>query len=471
MSEARLRLDINYCMDTAVGPEKGLSIKDLEAFSGRLEAIHKELDEERRLGQHSYRDLYADQITREEVKEYAAWARNRFLDFLVIGIGGSSLGPAALINALSHPYHNLLTAEQRAGTPRIFLLENPDPTSLRATLDVLDLPNTLVNVITKSGSTVETWANFAAVYEPLRAAVPAEDLRDHVVVTTDFEQGDLYRLATEMNFRAFGIPRGIAGRYAVLSPVGLLPLAIAGHSVDELLEGAREMDEVARSVASPFRNPAYAYALVHYLMDELKDVRQNVFFPYTDRLGGTADWFRHLWAESLGKKHSVMGDTLNAGPTPIKALGASDQHSQIQLYVEGPFDKLITFVEVADLANQEPIPSPFPELESVSYLGGHNLGHVLNIEKKATEYALTRAGRPNLTVTVPTLDTRTQGHLLTMLMIATTVAGKLYEVNCYDQPGVEEGKTAIYALLGKKAYAERRHEYLGRFPKQERFLV
>jgi len=471
MSEARVRLDLNNCLESAVGTEKGVSVKDLDAFSGRLESIHKELDEERRLGHHSYRDIPADTLTVDDVKEYATWARNRFYDILVIGIGGTSQGAASVVNALTHPYHNLLPLENRSGSPRIFFLDNPDPGSLRGVLDVLDLPNTLINVISKSGSTAEVWANFAAVYEPLRSLVSPDDLKDQVVVTTDGEQGDLVKFALEMNFRAFVIPKGVGSRYSVLTPAGLLPAALVGVNVDEFMAGAAEVDQLCRANASPTKNPAYAYALIHYLMDELKDVHQNVFYAYADRLSTMSGWFRQLWAASLGKKQSVGGDTIHVGPTPIAALGTVDQHSQNQLFIEGPADKLVTFVEVADLAGREPVPDVFTALDSANYMANQTVGQLLAVGKKATEYALTRAGRPNVTLTLPTLDARQVGQLMMLLMVSTTVLAKLYEVNPYDQPGVEESKIATFALLGKKGFAERRHEYLGRFPKSERFIV
>lgn len=470
MSDARVRLDLNYCLDASVGSEKGLSVKDLEAFGSRLEAVHRELEEERKLGQHAFRELPFDDVTRDEVNEYAAWARDRFADVLVIGIGGSGNGPEGVVNALSHPYQNLLTPEQRGPIPRVFFLHSPDPIQLRATLDIVDLTRTLVVVVTRSGNSPETWANFATVYEPIKAAVPADDLKDHVAVVCDTEQGDLAKLATEMNFRAFSIPRGVPSRFGVMSPAGLLPMALAGHSVDEFLYGAREMEELFRANQSVFRNPAYSFALIHYLMDELKDIKQTVLFPYSDRLERTGDWFRQVWSESLGKRQSTSGDTVNAGSTPIRSNGPAD-HSQVQLYVEGPKDKLVTFVEIGALAGLEPIPDALGGIEAVNFMHGQNLGQLLNVEKKATEYQLTRAGRPSLTIQMPALDSRSMGQLMQMLMVATVVAGKLYEVNPYDQPAVEENKVATWSLMGKKAYAERKHEYVNRYPKHDRFVV
>jgi len=470
MSEARVKVDLNYCLDTAVGSEKGLSVKDLEAFGHRLEALHKELEEERKLGSHAYRELPADDVTRDEVGEYAAWARDRFADVLVIGIGGSGNGPEAVVQALSHPYQNLLTPEQRGPIPRVFFLHSPDPIQLRATLDILDLARTLVVIVTRSGNSPETWANFATVFEPLKAAVPAEDFKDHVAVVCDTEQGDLARLASEQNFRAFSIPKNVPSRFAVFSPAGLLPMALAGHSIDEFLDGGREIDELCRANQSVFRNPAYAFALVHYLMDELKEIKQTVFFPYSERLAATGDWFRQLWAESLGKKMSSTGDIINAGCTPIRSNGPAD-NSQVQLYVEGPKDKLVTFVEIAALTGLEPVGEAFASIDAAGFLAGQNLGLLLNTEKKATEYQLTRAGRPSITVQMPALDARTMGQLMMALMVATTAAGKLYEVNPYDQPAVEEGKVATWALMGRKTFADRKPEYIGRYPKHDRFVV
>lgn len=471
MRKERVKLDLNNCLSKVVGGETGLSTADVTAFTSRLETVHKEFEEERKLGHHAFRSLPEDSGAVKKVQEFASSVKGQYSDLVVVGIGGSSLGPRALISALCHPLHNVISAEARDKAPRVFFVENPDPSSIKAVLDVIQPERTLVIVITKSGSTAETMAAFMTVYEHLKDNVPEATLKKNVVAVTDPEAGDLRRMAQVEGWRSFDIPRGIGGRYSVFTPVGLLPAALCGIDVETLVDGARDMEESVIASHDPLHNPAYSFALIHFLFDELKEIRQNVLMPYSDRLSDLADWYRQLWAESLGKRVNSSGDVVHVGTTPIKALGAVDQHSQVQLYVEGPADKLFTFVEVRDHDADRRIPEIFNEYDATSYLGNKYLGELLNFERKATEYALTRAGRPNITLQIPEVTPNFVGELMQLLMVSTVVAGKLYEVNPYDQPGVEEGKKATFAMLDRKGYADKKTEYLSRFAKDPKYVI
>jgi glucose-6-phosphate isomerase len=180
--------------------------------------------------------------------------------------------------------------------------------------------------------------------------------------------------------------------------------------------------------------------------------------PYDTGLADLADWFRQLWAESLGKAKSLDGRTVNVGPTPVKALGAIDQHSQAQLYAEGPFDKALVFVGLRKFAREVTIPKAYPELSACGYLGGHGLGELLEAERQGTEVALAAAGRPNATIFLDELGEHSLGGLFFLLELATAYAGRLYNVDAFDQPGVEAGKVASYALLGRKGYEKEREK-------------
>jgi len=470
MRKERIRLDINYCLDSVVGSERGLSKSDLAAFTNRLEAIHKEFEEERKLGHHAFREVPFDTDTVKAVEDFAGTNRGKYSDLIVVGIGGSSLGARALISALGHPLHNVVSREQRGDTPRIFFVENPDPTSIRSVLEIVNPESTLVNVITKSGSTAETMAGFLLVYEFLKEKAGESAVKENIIATTDPDDGDLRKMAMAHGWRTFDVPRGVGGRFSVLTPVGLVPASLCGIDIDTLVDGARDMEEQISSTSSFLENPAYAYALIQYLMEELNEIRLSVFMPYSDRLSELADWFRQLWAESLGKKSVVSKETIHTGPTPIKSLGAIDQHSQVQLYVDGPADKMFTFIEVRDHSQDMAIPSLFSDYDSCSYLGGKTFGELLNTELRATEYALTRAGRPNITLQIPEVSPNFLGEVMTTLLVSTVVAGKLYDVNPYDQPGVEQGKKATYALMGRSGYTDIKAEYTSRFPKDPKLI-
>jgi glucose-6-phosphate isomerase len=253
------------------------------------------------------------------------------------------------------------------------------------------------------------------------------------------------------------VPDGVGGRFSVLSSVGLLSAAVSGIDIEQLLAGAAAMDKRCLN-ADLWKNPAMLLAGLLRLADVDQGKRLHVMMPYSNRLYLFADWFRQLWAESLGKRVDRRGRTVHCGPTPIKALGATDQHSQVQLYMEGPFDKVVIFVRVAEFDRDISIPKTFKDKDGVAYLGGKTFGQLLNAEQTATEVALTQNGRSNCTLQVPAVNAYTLGQLLYLLEVTTAYAGELYDIDAFDQPGVEAGKVATYALMGKKGFEAKRRE-------------
>jgi glucose-6-phosphate isomerase len=199
-------------------------------------------------------------------------------------------------------------------------------------------------------------------------------------------------------------------------------------------------------------NPAGMFAALQYLAQSENNAPIHVMMAYTDRLYSIADWFRQLWAESLGKQHDRNGNEVFRGPTPVKALGATDQHSQVQLYIEGPFDKTVTFLTVREPAIDLAIPEIYEDVDELSYLGGRTLGELLDAERQATSAALASRGRMNMTIELPRIDARAIGELLMMLQLATVYAGVYYDVDPLDQPGVELGKELTYGLMGRAGF-------------------
>ncbi len=280
----------------------------------------------------------------------------------------------------------------------------------------------------------------------------------------------LRALSREEGIAALPVPANVGGRFSVLSAVGLLPAAMVGIDVDALLAGAREM--VERCETDDLRaNPAATFAALQYLADTEAGAPIHVMMPYSDPLRDVADWFRQLWAESLGKRHTRDGTEVFAGPTPVKALGATDQHSQVQLYVEGPFDKTITFLAARDAGTEIQIPAAHPEHAELAYLAGHGLAELLRAEMLATEAALAERGRMSMTIEIERVDARSLGALLMMLQLATVYAGHLYGVDPMDQPGVELGKRLTYGIMGRPGFEEARAEWERRAPKDDAFVL
>jgi len=448
----KIKVNFNNMMKAKLGA-KGISEEDISKIRRKIKQAVKNLKQKRDDGKLGFMYLPYDVKTKEEIKKVAELVREKFENLVVLGIGGSALGTIALHRALKHPFHNLLPAEKRKA-PRLFVMDNVDPEVAANLFDVIDLKKTLVNVITKSGETAETVAFMKIIWDKLIKQVGKNKLKDHVVITTDREKGTLRQIVNEYGFISFEVPSNVGGRFSVLSSVGLFPLACSGINIDELLKGAAFMDSITTN-DNIWKNPAYMRAILHYIADKKFGQKITVMLPYSNALKDVADWFAQLWAESLGKKMSNDGKIINVGLTPVKALGATDQHSQVQLYMEGPYDKVVNFIRVEKFRTDEVMPDNFKDKESFSYLSGYSMADLINIEQKATEIALTQNKRSNMTIILPEISEFTIGQLIYMLEVETAFIGELYNINAFDQPGVEAGKIATYAMMGRKGYADK----------------
>jgi glucose-6-phosphate isomerase len=391
---------------------------------------------------------YATEMV-EQVQELADGFAQWFEDVVILGIGGSGLGATAVKEALLGPFWNAKDDEARDHFPRLHVVDNPDPYTFRSLLERLDPARTMFNVVSKSGATAETMAQYLVAREWVEAAVGDDKSRGHFLFTTDPANGALRQIGEAEDIPMLPIPENVGGRFSVLSPVGLLPAAVCGVDLQALLKGAAEMAERC-DTDRLLENPAGLFATLLHQADREQGRPIHVFMPYSDRLRPVALWFQQLWAESLGKAKTAAGDESPRGPTPLAALGATDQHSMLQLLMEGPHDKVVLFVDVEDPEADVTIPERHPGIESLSYLGGHSLGELLAVERTATAEALRRMGRPNATFFMPRVGARELGQLFMLLQIATVYGGALYDVDPLDQPGVELGKRLTYGLMGRE---------------------
>jgi glucose-6-phosphate isomerase len=447
----RIRLDFGNMMAPRVA--KGIEPDDLAGeLATRFAEAHGVVEASRASGALGFLDLPYAKETVGQVKQLAEGFGQWFEDVVVLGIGGSGLGAKALEDALLGLYWNDKHSEERDHFPRLHVVDNPDPSTMQGLLERIDPARTLFNVISKSGTTAETMAQYLVVREVVEASVGEEHARGHFLFTTDPAKGVLRRIGEAEGIPMLPVPENVGGRFSVLSPVGLLPAAVCGIDIDELLAGAASMEERCRSEVLG-ENPAGLLATLLHHADTAGGRPIHVFMPYSDRLRSLALWFQQLWAESLGKSRTLAGDLRPTGPTPVPALGATDQHSFLQLMMEGPQDKVVVFVEVADHGVDTPIPERHPEMPELSYLGGHTLGELINTERRATAEALRLEGRPNATLHLPRVSSAAVGELLMLLQIATVHAGALYGVNPLDQPGVELSKRLTYGLMGRQGVA------------------
>ncbi|ELY88844.1 hypothetical protein [Natrialba taiwanensis] len=421
-----MNVDIGNALSAVAAP--GISRAALERLDEQVADAHERIDAGMEAGEHGYAALNLPNRTDTDEIQVAV-DRVTGPDtsaVLTVGIGGSALGAATITDALND-----------ADDPEAIYLDNVDPDWLSATLDRLDLETTVLNVVSRSGTTAETLANFLVVRETFEEA--GVDWTERTIVTTG-DGGPLRELAERHNLPSLAVPDGVPGRFSALSAVGLVAAAVCGHDLDALLRGAAA--EAETLTGSLFECPAYAYGAVTYALDA-RGASTNAMMPYAESLETYAEWFAQLWAESLGKD--------DLGQTPVRALGVTDQHSQLQLYRAGPRDKLVTFVTVQETAAR---PIPDTDVDDLSYLGDASLGDLLDAEFEATEASLAAAGRPNVRVEIDRVDEFELGGLLYGMEVACVLAGELYGVNTFEQPAVEWAKKATRGLLGGGEFAE-----------------
>lgn len=404
-------------LDTLIqlGEQGGLSPDELKAEGGKIAEFLESF------GQREQGFVHLPKLKGQlvAVKHLAEQLKGRFEDIVVLGIGGSALGITCLRDALKGPYWNA------HGSPRLFALDNLD--LIEEVERVIDLDKTLFIVISKSGRTPETMAQ----YFYFRDKVPASQF----VFITDPENGELRRMGKEQNIPMLDIPQNVGGRFSVLTPVGLFPAALLGMDIEGLLEGAETMADAFLNENFDLNLP-FQVAAVQYLLEWKYGVHMAVMMPYSTRLWSLADWYRQLLAESIGKE--------GKGLTPIRALGATDQHSQVQLYNEGPRDKCMIFIDV----ESQPGPQiPVVKNEALSYLSGVSFEKLMQVEKQATEQAVTEYKKPNFTIRIPEVNAHSLGALFMLLEGSVAFLGEYYRINAFDQPGVELGKTLTKQLL------------------------
>ncbi len=460
-----MKINFNNMMEQAVG-KHGITREEIEKESRKILAVHRAMEGKK--GEMAWRSLpYNQDAQVADIEKTAKSINERFENFVVLGIGGSALGSKALFSALKHTHYNSLPREKRGGV-RFFVEDNVDPDRLNALFDLIDVSETAFHVITKSGNTVETMSQFMIVLSMLEEKLGA-GYKDNIVVTTDRETGIMKKICNEYGFMTFVVPEGVGGRFSVLCPVGLLSAAVLNIDIGELMAGAKAAD-AACTREDLYENPAYMYALL-YTIAMKKGANISVMMPYADGLLSTAEWYAQLWAESLGKEKALNGSTVHAGQTPVRALGVTDQHSQIQLYTEGPFDKVVAFIDVEKFNTEMTIPKPPIDVMDASYLQGQTVNRLIASEMMATEYAVTRAGKMNMRITLDAKNEKEIGALLFFLEMATAATGELLGINAFDQPGVEEGKIATFALMGREGYEQKAAQLAGGSKGIEKYIM
>jgi glucose-6-phosphate isomerase len=469
VTKSQIKIDYKNVTSAVIGAKDGITPGQLKSLGKKIKPLISKINKQRKTGETPFRDLPYNKGISKRVNTLVKTLQKECNYLVVLGIGGSALGNIALDTALRPFLPD--PKDKQSGRPQLFVFDNVDPDQFGSFLDYIkpQLKRTVFNVISKSGRTSETAAQFMIVREMLIDALGKAGYQKQVVATTDARAGTLRTIADIDKLETLEVPDGVGGRFSVLSAVGLFSAAMCGINLNQLLAGARDMD--ARVKTTRFlENPAAINAAINYhYYTHGKPI--SVMMPYSFALKDMADWYRQLWAESLGKKLDLDKREVWIGPTPIKALGTTDQHSQVQLYREGPNDKLFTFLQVNNFAKSlkiGPAPDCSPEL---GFLAGKKMSTLFNNEKKATEYALMESNRPNLTVIFDKVNAYTVGQFIYLYEVTTSFMGALLDINPYDQPAVELGKEATFALMGKEGYEDFAQEIQSKTEIDEDFLV
>jgi glucose-6-phosphate isomerase len=440
-----VRLDVNGMMAEAIG-EGGLSRAEVDTLASRAAETVRILEKRRAAGEIPFLELHRDADSLRRVMDLAADLHEEVDTLVVIGAGASSLGARAV-----------LAAAGGAAKVRVVVADSVDPDSFGALLDGLDPARTAFNVISRSGDTVETLAQFLIVRDRMLRALGAIDYQRRVVITTDAASGALRQIVNDEGFRDLPIPAGLGAALGVLGPVGLFPAAMAGVRVEEMLTGAAWMDSRTRA-ESLWENPAHLLGAALYLAETRR--RRNVvaLMPFSDRLLWLGAWVAQLWTEVLGTEGDEAGTHAGSGQTVRPLVALSEEPTQARLCVAGPNDKVVVALRVEDHGREMEVPATYADLESVAYLGGKGLGSILNLEQRATEIGLQRRGRMAMTIEVPQVNAFTLGQLLHLFGAAALFTATLRHPNEADSPPIDETRSWMYGLLGRAGWEARQAE-------------
>jgi glucose-6-phosphate isomerase len=446
-----LTLDFTNCLAEAIGATHGLTKPEVDTLVAKFPKHHENIDELRANGESAFFDLPYQDLG--DLKALIKKHQGHWDNLVLVGFGGSVLAPKALFHALAHHQYNLLEQKARGKAPRLFFLDNPDPKGMGDLLEVIDLKKTLFQVITRTGTTAETMGMFLWLAEQLKKKAGKGALAAQVVITTEREKSPFAEIAKQEKLDLLPIPANLGGRFGILGNQSLFMAGMCGFKVDELLKGGADMDKRCRH-GDPHKNPAYMHSLVHYLLTRKRRKTMHVTFSFSNRLHAIGEWYSHLCSVSLGKMLNRKGKAVHVGPSPVAALGSFDQHGQQQLFAEGPFDKVVTFLLAKDHGANGTVPAAYPKLEAAAYLKDATFASMLSCSHLGCELHITASGRPNMAITLDQIDEAHIGGLVYLLELSTAMSAELYGIDPFDQPGVEYGKHATFGHFGRAGFED-----------------
>lgn len=361
----------------------------------------------------------------QSVFQSSRWAKT----LVVVGIGGSDLGGRVLQQALE---------EDRAAMDVIFHGDSTDPVAITRLLKQIDLEDTVFCIISKSGETIETITQYILFKSIMKQQ--SEEWAEHFIFITDSQKRILREEADKHDILTLAIPDDVGGRFSVQTTVGLFPALAMNVDIQRLLDGGKSIVKEYKVLAQQIAADQF------YLLQQ--DICVNIMMPYSIQLEEFARWYRQMWGESLGKQ--------GKGILPIQARGPADQHSQIQFYTEGALFYSLLFIKINKRDDDYSLDDV--DIPAVSYLKGHTFHEILNAEQSSTALALKKLGRPSATLSIDSLDAFSLGQLFLLFELAAVYLAEMLDIDAFNQPGVEEGKVMMYALLGRSGYEAKKKE-------------
>jgi len=447
-----MKFDFNNIIEDQIG-DHGIPFSRIKASEKLLgiikKKIYKKIDSD-------YYPLKLPFNIEQDIKNILKAAKKiqeNYENFIVVGMGGSSLGNELLHYVLNGIYYN---EQKQRNYPRIFFIENIDPDSISQLFDIIDIRKTIFNITTKSGTTSETILNMLLIIEKLKKE--GLELSKHLIFTTDPEKGFLRTISSDFSIETFPINPHLGGRYSVLSHVGLLSAAVEGVNIESLISGAiKESERIKNS--EPLETPSFLLALIQYILYKEKGININALFTYSDRLHYIGKWYNQLMAESLGKKILKEGKEIFTGITPLCLKGTTDQHSMLQLLLEGPFDKLVIFITPREYKEDFKISTNLFSDERITYLKDKEFSTLIKTEYLATRVALKKNRRPNVSIELSSINEYEIGRLIYLFEFEIIALGEMFHINPINQPAVEMGKKYTYGIMGRNGFEKERAEF------------
>jgi glucose-6-phosphate isomerase len=422
--------DIRYCFDDKVA-EHGITKAKFDALYPQAEAAAQRLLQEAESGERPLFNLKSDGTNIAEIEKLATHIRENFKHMFVLGTGGSTLTGQTVLG--------LKEMEHRFNAPetQVHFMENVDPNTFNHLFDGVDLTECCFLVISKSGRTLETLAQFSVCVNMVRVALSEKEVSRRFWIISDPKDSPLRRIAKKLSIPDMEHVEKIGGRFSIFTNVALLPAAVAGIDIRAFRRGAKNVIDAIRSGKS---NAPLDGAVLNILMEE-KGVTNTVLMPYLDRMQAFTIWFRQIWAESLGKG--------GKGTTPICGLGTIDQHSQQQLYLDGPHDKLFSFVSLDRRGRGHTLDVSVLDDPDLEYMHGSTMGDVITISCDSVYQTFIKYQRPVRSIVIKKLDETTLGELSMHFIVETVLVGYMHGIDPYDQPAVENAKNLAKKLLAQ----------------------